>query len=129
MDMFLGVAAICVPAALFASVIKKDNPAIALMLVAAAGCLTLYSVLGALEDIISFLNDIASEGNVSSAVMAPLFKSLGIAFLSRFTSDICRDSGMTAAATAIETAGSAAIIYQALPVMKTVFQMIKGLVI
>ena len=56
MDMLIKIAAVCIPSALIAGVLRKDSPAMALLVALAAGCVVLFSALGALE-----LNELLSR--------------------------------------------------------------------
>ena len=128
MEVLVKTAAVCLPAALFAAVLKKDNPVMSLLIAVAAGCVILYSSLGAVTDVADFLRDVADETGVSQTILGVLLKIVGIAIMARLSSDLCRDAGLTTAATAAELAGSTAALYISLPVMRTVLQMIRGLV-
>ena len=128
MEIFIKAAVICLISAILASSIKKENPAMALLIAVASGCLALYFVLDVVGSITEFLEDVVSSAGVSTAVLSVLIRSLGVAIMAKLASDICKDSGMTTASTGAELAGSVAILYISLPIMRTVFQMIKGLI-
>ena len=99
----------------------------AVLLAVAAGCVAMYTVLDAISELTEFLDEIADISGVDHGILLALLKGLGIALIARFAGDMCRDAGMITASAAVEWAGSAAILYTALPVMRTVFQMIRGL--
>ena len=128
MEIFIKAAVICLISAILASSIKKENPAMALLIAVASGCLALYFVLDVVGSITEFLEDVVSSAGVSTAVLSVLIRSIGVAIMAKLASDICKDSGMTTASTGAELAGSVAILYISLPIMRTVFQMIKGLI-
>ena len=128
MEIFIKTAAVCLISAILASSIKKESPGMALLIAVASGCLALYFVLDVVGSITEFLEDVAASAGVSNAVLSVLVRSLGVAIMAKLASDICKDSGMATASTGAELAGSAAILYIALPIMRTVFQMIKGLI-
>ena len=128
MEIFIKAAVICLISAILASSIKKENPAMALLIAVASGCLALYFVLDVVGSITEFLEDVASSAGVSTAVLSVLIRSIGVAIMAKLASDICKDSGMTTASTGAALAGSVAILYISLPIMRTVFQMIKGLI-
>ncbi|MGM9521648.1 MAG: SpoIIIAC/SpoIIIAD family protein [Oscillospiraceae bacterium] len=127
METLLKAAAVLIPAAVFASAIKKDSPALALLLAIAAGCVTLFAALDAVEEVTAFLEDVADTAGMSPTVLSAVMKTVGVALLTRLASDVCRDAGMNSAASSAELAGAAAALYVSIPVMRTVFQMIKGL--
>ena len=128
MVLLIKTVAVCLPAALFAAVLKKDNPAMSVLLGMAAGCVILYSALSVVTDVADFLRDVADETGVSQTVLGVLLKAVGIAVVTRLSADLCKDAGLTGAASAAELVGSAAALYVSLPVMRSVFQMIRGLI-
>ena len=126
-ELLIKTAAVCVPAALLAGLLKKDSPVMALLIALAAGCVILYSALGALGELMDFLGELSEAAGMSGAVLGVLLRVLGIALLGRMAGDLCRDAGLTTAAGAAELATSAAALYAALPVMRGVYRIIEGL--
>ncbi len=127
MDLLIKTAAVCVPAALIAGLLKKDSPAMALLIALAAGCLVISTCAGALGELVAFVTEVAETAGVSNAVLAVLLKTVGIAVISRLAADLCRDAGLSTAGSAAELAGAAAALYAALPLMRGVFRMMREL--
>ena len=127
MDVFLRIAAVCLTAALFSAVLKKDSPATALLLSAAAGAAALYISHGTISEIVSFMTELSESSGIAAPVLSAVLKTVGIAILARLASDICTDAGMKSAASATETAASAAALYISIPLVKTLLQMIKNI--
>ncbi len=124
MELLCKIVAISIPAALLASAIKKDSPAMASLIALAAAAVMIYSCVSAMAEVTGFLREVAEAAGVSSAVLGVLLKAVGIAVLSRLGADLCRDAGLTSAADAAELAGSAGALYAALPIMRAVFRII-----
>ena len=57
-------------------------------------------------------------GSVPAQYVSVLIKVLGISVVTQLTSDTCRDSGNSAAATRLEFSGKVLIVTAALPVIK-----------
>lgn len=127
MDMLIKIAAVCVPAALIAGALKKDSPAMAMLVALAAGCVVIFSALGAVAELTAFLREVADAANVSPTVLSVLMKAVGIAVISGMTAELCRDAGLSAAASACRFAGSASALYVAMPLMRGVLRMIREL--
>ena len=100
MELLVKTAAVCVSAALMAGVLKKDSPAMALLIALAAGCVVIATCAGA----------------------------LGIGVITRLAADLCRDAGLGTAGSAAELSGAAAALYAALPLMRGVFRMLRELI-
>ena len=56
---------------------------------------------------------------LSPAVLAPVLKTVGIAILTRIAAELCRDAGEGGIAAAAETAGAAAAVLAALPLLRS----------
>jgi len=105
-------------------VVQKGSPELALLLAISVGMLLTLYALGIISQVTEFIELIADESGLSSAIISPMLKTMGIGTLTKITSDICKDAGQSAIASAVEMVGAASAIYIALPLMKTVFQMI-----
>ncbi len=127
METLCKAAAVAIAAAVLAALIRKDNPAMALLVAVAAGCAVLLPAVKLLGSVGVFLEELASASGMPSAVLATVLKTLGLAVLTRFAADFCKEAGTASAASAVELLGSVSALYVSLPLMKTVFQMIKGL--
>ncbi len=127
MELMIKIAAVCVPAALLAGLLRKDSPVMSLLIAIAAGCAAVYAALGAAGEILDFLRDAADMGGVSGVVLGVLVRTLGISIAARLASDLCRDAGLGSAASAAEFAGSAAALYTALPLLRGMLSLIEGL--
>jgi len=128
MDLLLKTAGIALTAAFAGALLKKDSPAMALAVAAAAVAAVLLASAGAIRETVAFFSEAAEQTAVEPAVTAALFKLVGLAAVTRFAADLCDEAGMKAVAGGVEFAGSAAALYCALPVIRTVFSMINGLV-
>ena len=127
MDILMKAAAVCVAAAVISAAIKKASPSLAMLLSIGAGCVTLAAALSAAREISDFLREVAQISGIEPAVLSVVMKTVGIALVTRLASDVCRDAGMSSASSATEFVGAVSALYVAIPVMRTVLQMIKGL--
>lgn len=127
MELLLKAAVAGAFGAVAALIIKKDSPSIGLILgIVTAGFILLIS-LDIIGEIKSFTLTIAEAAGMSSALLTPIIKTVGIGIVTRLTSDVCRDAGQAAIASTIELVGSVGALYVALPLIKMVFQMINSL--
>lgn len=127
MPDMLKIAAIAVTAALCAVVVKKNVSELGLVLALAAGTLILGLSLGALEGVRALMDTLAETAGLSPAIMAPVLKTVGIAILTRVAAELCRDAKETGIAAFVETAGAMAALFVALPLLRTVLNMVTGL--
>ena len=127
MEMLIKAAAGALVGAVLALVIRRDNPEMALVLAMTIGCGILGIGYGLLSEAVELAGELAAFSQIDSAVVAAVLKSCAIAMLSKLTSDVCRDAGQSAAASAIETVGAAAAILTAGPMIRSVLEMIGSL--
>ncbi len=118
----IGIAGVSV-----ALLLKKNMPEMALLLSVATAVIILGLALEGFLGISRFVEEMITSTGLSSAIVSPVIKTVGIGLVTKLTSDICRDSGQTTAGTVVDTAGTIAAVTVALPLMKTVFSMISSL--
>lgn len=128
MSGVLRIAAVGVTAALCALFLKKQTPELALTLAMAAGCMMLGFALGWVEQVTEFLGELGDTAGLSPAVLSPVLKVVGIALVSRWTSELCRDAGEGGLAVLVETAASALALLVCVPLLKSVLSTITGLI-
>lgn len=119
MIQLVGIAIIS--AALFV-VIKKYSPEYAVFAEVAAVILVLFLVYPYIKDIIDFYYEYVDSGGVDRSYLKVVLKTIGIAVLTQFSSDVCKDAGQSALAGKIEFAGKLLIAVLALPMAKTLIE-------
>ena len=127
MESVVRLAAAAVAAALCAVVVKQHAREVGAVLALAAGALLLGAALGAIEEVRALADELGELIGLSPAVLAPVLKTVGIAILPRIAAELCRDAGEGGIAAAAETAGAAAAVLTALPLLRAVLSTITGL--
>ena len=127
MESVFRLAAAAVAAALCAVVVKQHAREVGAVLALAAGALLLGAALGAIEEVHALADELGELIGLSPAVLAPVLKTVGIAILTRIAAELCRDAGEGGIAAAAETAGAAAAVLAALPLLRAVLSTITGL--
>jgi len=109
-----------------ASIILKENFKSGAIILTIAGCIsivvTFANVLSDIRNEISVLD--AIEG-VNSDAVSLILKTLLVAYLTGFGSDICTDAGEKAIANALEIAGKAIMLSMATPMLIGIFKSVK----
>lgn len=121
------IAALAVAAALCALVVKREAGGAALVLGLAAGAVILGQVLGAAEAVRALVDELGKRAGLSPAVLDPVIKTVGIAILTRISSEVCRDAGESGIAAAVETAGAVLALWIALPLLRAVLDTVTSL--
>jgi stage III sporulation protein AD len=108
-------------------VIKKFSPEIAIYIPVVAGIIIFLMLSGSIFAVIKLLQDMSGKLNLGNNYLTIILKMIGIAFLSEFTADICRDSGETAIANKVEFAGKIMILVLAIPIITALLELLLSL--
>lgn len=127
MTDMISIGAIAITAALCAIVVKKNANELGVMLALVAGTIILIRVMGELESIRSLMDFLADTAEISNAVLAPVIKTVGIAIVTKLAAELCRDAKEGGIAAFVETAGAVTALWVSIPLLKTVVNMIMGL--
>ena len=117
-----------VAGAVAALLLRRNAPELGLALSVAV---SVFCALIALE-LVTGLSDIADlvreETGLSPAVTGPVIKCVGVGIVTRIASDICRDAGQSAAASAVELCGAACALVAALPLIRALLETVREFV-
>ena len=111
----------------FALLLKKDSPTISFMVTVGAAFVLFSLAAGFYEGIRSFISLLSESAGISSSAVSTVFKTCGIAIMTKLMSDVCKDASQNAAGTAVELVGTGAAFAVSMPFMKTVLGMITEL--
>ncbi len=124
MTVLVQAAALGLAGALVALLLKKNAPELALALSLAICVMTAglaAELFAQLRDVI----DLAGEQTgLSPAIVSPVIKCVGIGVVTRLAADLCKDAGQSAVASAVELCGAGCAIVTALPLIRSLLQMI-----
>ena len=110
--------------ALLAVVVRRGSPESALLLTLAAAVAVLLFLSSAMEELMAFLRELGERGGVPAGLFVPLYKTVGIALVVKVGGNLCRDAGESALAAVVETAGSVCALLVALPLLRTVLELL-----
>jgi stage III sporulation protein AD len=109
---------------LSALLIKRSNPEMSLALSFAVGAIVMAFALELFSDLREIIDMAVEASGISSAIIVPVLKCVGIGVVTRLSSELCRDAGQGSIASSVELAGAACALYVALPLIKTLLKMI-----
>ena len=112
----------------FAVLLKKENPQIAMLVAAITGILIFGMICLPLGNLIALLRETAEQAGVGSGYFAVVLKVIGIAYLTQFGAQLCAAAGEGAVAAKIELAGKILMMTAAAPVLTGLLEMVMGLV-
>lgn len=118
------IAALAVVVALCAIVVRKQAPELSMILVLLGGVVIFSRALYALTGVRTMLDTLQEAAGLSPAVVAPIIKTAGVAMLTRFSAELCKDAKEGGLAVFVETAGTAVALFLALPLMEAVLALL-----
>lgn len=111
--------------ALFIFILLKDKKSdIAALVILVAGAAIFLIMIGELNEVLIFINNIAKKANINTVYIGIVLKILAIAYITSFCSEICKDSGAATIASKVEFAGKIMILALAVPILMAVLDSI-----
>lgn len=112
----------------FAVLLKKENPQLALLLSAVTGILIFGIICAPLANLIGLLRETAEKAGVGAGYFAIVLKVIGIAYLTQFGAQLCADAGEGTIAAKVELAGKILMMTAAAPVLMGLLELVMSLV-
>ena len=128
MDEIIKIIAIGLISLVIIIILKQYKPEFAIYISIIAGVIILYMVINQLEGIINLLKTISSKSGINNQFLELLLKITGIAFLTEFAINLCKDSGETAIASKIEIGSKVIIVSMSIPIISSLLEIITKLI-
>lgn len=124
MDEIIKFIGIGLAALILIIVIKQYRPEFAIYISLLAGALILYMALDHIVEVINLLKQISNKSGINNKFLGLLLKMTGIAFLTEFAINICKDSGEGALANKIEIGSKALVVSMSIPIIYNLLEVI-----
>jgi stage III sporulation protein AD len=105
-------------------ILRKQRPEMALQVSIAAGLIIFMLIASKLSSVLELLEDYAERAEIKPLYFSVVLKITGIAYITEFGSEVCRDAGENAIASKIELAGKVIIVVLAVPVITSLLDLI-----
>ena len=109
-------------------IIKQQRPEIAVQLSLALATIIFLMVLSKINVVLNLFRDMAAKANISSMYLNTILKIIGIAYVTEFGAQVCRDAGEGTVAGKIEFAGKVMVMVMAIPIIALVLDSIVRLI-
>lgn len=106
--------------------IRQARPELAVPLSVLAGALVLLFVFRQIGAVVELVSSLLRQAEISTAYTGNLLKIIGIAYLTEFGAQICRDAGEAALGAKVELAGKVFILLLAVPIVIAVVETLIG---
>jgi len=117
-----------ITAAILILVIKNYRPEIGLQISLVFGAMVMVFLASRIRTVLDFIEIFVERANISGVYITTLFKVIGMAYITEFAAESCRDASQNAIAAKIELAGRILIIITAMPLITSVMNIIIGLI-
>jgi stage III sporulation protein AD len=101
-------------------VIRQQRPELAVQLSLALSVVIFLLVVGKISLVLDLFRELADRANINQLYLNTVLKIIGIAYISEFGAQVCRDAGEGAIASKIEFAGKILIMVLAIPIIAVV---------
>jgi len=109
-------------------IIKQQRPELAIQLGLTLSAIIFLMVLSKLTVVLDLFRDLAEKANISQMYLNTILKIIGIAYVTEFGAQVCRDAGEGAVAGKIEFAGKILVMVLAVPIIALVLDTIVRLI-
>ncbi len=109
-------------------IIRGQRPEIAVQISITLATVIFLLVLAKIEVVLNLFRDLADKANISQMYLNPILKIIGLAYITEFGAQVCRDAGEGAVAGKIEFAGKVLVMVMAIPIIALVLETIVRLV-
>ncbi len=116
MDIFK-IVGLGLAAAILAVFVKNWRAEIAIMISVAAAIIIFLAVAPYLKAVLETFEDISNQIGLDIKYITVVLKVIGIAYVTQFGAELCRDAGESAIAAKIEFGGKVIIMALSMPVM------------
>ena len=127
MTVLIKAAVTGVTGSVIALVLKRSAPELGFALCAAVSLMAASLAVELLSGLAELLTLLEEDTGLSPAVVSPVIKCVGIGIVTRLSSDLCRDAGQNAPASAVEMCGAACAMVTALPLIRALLKLITDL--
>ena len=106
----LQIAGLSIVAVILAVMLKAQKPELAIQLSIITGVVIFMMIAGKLSAVINLLGSYTKRVDIEPVYFETILKIIGIAYITEFGSEVCKDAGESSIASKIELAGRVIII-------------------
>ena len=107
--------------------LKSLRPELSLVLSLLSTLIIMFYILPSLKNVLVTLKELTSAAGIEIEYIYPVFKVIGISYVTEIGGTLCQDAGENAIASKINLAGKIAIISLAMPIAYKMISIIDGI--
>ncbi len=124
MNALIQAAALGLAGALISVLLRHAAPELGLALSIAISLLAAGLAMELFRDLAEIVDMAREQTGLSSAIVSPVLKCVGIGVVTRLSADLCKDAGQGAIASSVELCGTACAMVTVLPLIRALLDMI-----
>lgn len=122
MGLLLRITALSVAVCALGLLLKKDVPALQLLLALGTAIVLLKAAAETAGDVGALMEEFSSATGIAQDYLTLILKCTAVAVVVRIGGDLCRDAGQSALASIIEITGTLSAALLAAPLMKALLE-------
>ena len=122
----LRITAVAIVGVIVAGLIKEVKPEFTVYVVLATVVIIFFLAASKLRVVFEFLSNIYANVTYGKTFFPILIKVLAVAYLTDFTSQLCKDAGESAIGSKLELAGKIIIFYLSIPMLVAILELINS---
>lgn len=123
----LKIAALALAAVILIVLVKNYKPEFGIFVAMGCSILILYFLADSLKYAFSYISDIYGRLEYGKSYFPIVIKVLAVAYITEFTSQLCKDAGESSIASKVELAGKVIIFCVAIPVFISILNLVEEL--
>ena len=127
MELF-SIMGITLITAVLVVLIKQYRPEMALVLSVGAGAIILLTIILKATPLLNSVTNLIKSVGIKEEYVSIMLKSLGVCYLTQFSSDICNDFGQTSLGSKIELGGKIMLGIISLPMMVSLISLVTKMI-
>lgn len=120
----LQIAGLGIVAVILAVMLKAQKPELALQLSIITGVVIFMLIAGKLSAVINLLASYTKRVDIEPIYFETILKIIGIAYITEFGAEVCKDAGESSIASKVELAGRVIIVAMAVPIITSLLDLI-----
>lgn len=107
--------------------VKQIKPEISIFVSICGGIVILFLCVNFLTEILGIFNFVVEKTGLNTKLFNLIIKIIGVGYITEFSANICNDSGQSSLSDKILLAGKIIIFSMSIPIIKTIIEIIAGL--
>ncbi|HHT01167.1 MAG TPA: stage III sporulation protein AD [Firmicutes bacterium] len=104
--------------------VRQVRPEFAVLLSVAIGIVIFLFLVGKVLVVLNILEDLSLQAQIELGYLDKVLKIIGVAYITEFAAQVCRDAGEGAVAAKVEFGGKVIILVLAVPIILAILEII-----